>query len=146
MASVLLIVHSYFRWLVLLAGVYAVARMAIGQSRNSPLTAADRTAGRLFVASLDLQLLLGVWLFAVSPVTRGAMKDMAAAMQDAHVRFFVTEHPGLMILALIVAHGASSWSRKAAADRDKFRRAGLGYAFAMGLILAGIPWFRLGVA
>ena len=69
---------------------------------------------------------------------------MAAAMQDPHTRFFVAEHPMMMFVALCVAHGASIWSRKATVDRTKFMRASLGFSLALGLVLAGIPWFRMG--
>ena len=65
-------------------------------------------------------------------------------MADPHVRFFVAEHPLMMFIGLCVAHGASVWAKKAQADRVKFLRSAIGFALALGLILAGIPWFRLG--
>ena len=71
---------------------------------------------------------------------------MTTAMQDPHARFFVAEHPMMMFVALCVAHGASIWSRKATAARTKFMRASLGFSLALGLVLAGIPWFRMGGA
>ena len=143
MASSLLIVHSVFRWLVLAFGLYAVAKMAAGQSRNAPFTPADRIAQRLFISALDLQFLFGLVLFGISPVTRGAMKDIHAAMRDSNARFFVTEHWVFMVVALVVAHLAMMRSKSAKTDHDKFKLAGLGFALALGLILAGIPWFRL---
>ena len=36
------------------------------------------------------------------------------------------------------------WSRKATVDRTKFMRASIGFSLALGLVLAGIPWFRMG--
>lgn len=144
MATILLVLHSYVRWLVLAAGLVAVARLANGYTRGLVYTPADRVFSLIFVSALDIQFLLGLILYGVSPVTRDAMKDMATAMKDSHVRFFVAEHPMMMFLALCVAHGASIWARKSPSDRVKFLRGAIGFALSLGLILAGIPWFRLG--
>jgi hypothetical protein len=143
MSSTLLLLHSYLRWLVLLAGLIAVAKAAGGYSGKAAYGPADARISRIFIGLLDLQFLLGLVLYFVSPLTRGAMKDMAAAMQESHVRFFVAEHPAMMVLALVVAHGANVWARKAPTDRGKFQRSALGFALALGLIIAGIPWFRM---
>ena len=146
MTSFLLQIHSVLRWLVLLAGLVAVARLANGYTRQNAYAAADLKASRIFIGLLDVQFLLGLILYATSPVIRDAMKNMATAMQEPHTRFFVAEHPMMMFLALCVAHGASIWSKKSASDRVRFLRSAIGFALALGLILAGIPWFRLGAA
>ncbi|MGH7654181.1 MAG: hypothetical protein ACREN6_05910 [Gemmatimonadaceae bacterium] len=140
----LLIIHSYLRWLVLLAGVLAIFRMTRGYSSGAVYGPTDRRYAAIFVGIFDLQFLIGLILYGTSPLTRGAMQNMTTAMQDPHTRFFVAEHPMMMFVALCVAHGASIWSRKATVDRAKFMRASLGFSLAMGLILAGIPWFRMG--
>ena len=144
MPSTLLLIHSYLRWLLLLAGVLAIAKMTRGYSSGSVYGPVDRRYSAIFVGLFDLQFLTGLILYGVSPLTRGAMQNMATAMQDPHTRFFVAEHPIMMFVALCVAHGASIWSRKATVDRTKFIRASLGFSLALGLVLAGIPWFRMG--
>lgn len=140
----LLTIHSYLRWLVLLAGVLAIVKMTRGYSSGSTYGPTDRRYSAIFVGLFDLQFLIGLILYGVSPLTRGAMQNMATAMQDPHTRFFVAEHPMMMFVALCVAHGASIWSRKATVDKTKFMRASLGFSLALGLVLAGIPWFRMG--
>jgi heme A synthase len=144
MALDLLVVHSYFRWLVLLAAVMAVVQMANGYIRNAVYTPTDATTARIFIGLFDLQFLLGLILFGISPKIREAMQDLAGSMTYPHTRFIVAEHPLLMFVALCVAHGASVWARRAPADRVKFQRSALGFAIALGMILVGIPWFRLG--
>ena len=144
MASSLLVVHSYLRWLVLLSGLAAVAKLVNGYSRQLVYGPSDLRLSRIFVGLLDLQFLLGLILYGTSSVTRDAMRDMASAMAVPHTRFIVAEHPLLMFIALFVAHGASVWARKSPSDRVKFLRGATGFALALGLILAGIPWFRLG--
>ena len=143
LALIMLIIHSYLRWLVLLAAVVAIAQMTRGYSSGATYGPSDRRYAAIFVGLFDLQFLIGLILYGTSPLTRGAMQHMASAMQDSHTRFFVAEHPMMMFVALCVAHGASIWSRKAKVDRAKFMRASLGFSLALGLILAGIPWFRM---
>ena len=143
MHSTLLILHSYFRWIVLLAGFVAAARMLAGWLRSLPWTESDRRAAVLFTIALDVQLLLGISLFLVSPLIRRAMSDITVAMRTADVRVFVAEHPAIMLLALALAHAGSVVTRKASTDGLKFSRGAICYGAALLLILFGIPWFRL---
>ena len=75
----LLIAHSILRWLVLLAGLVAVARLANGYTRQLAYGPSDLRATRIFVGLFDLQFLFGLILYATSPVTRDAMKNMVTA-------------------------------------------------------------------
>ena len=144
MALNLLVIHSYVRWFVLLAGLMTVVQMASGYARSAAYGSNDVLTSRIFVGLFDLQFLLGLILYAVSPLTRDAMRDMATAMTYPQLRFIVAEHPLTMFIALSVAHGTSIWARKAPTDVLRFRRSAIGFALALGLVLAGIPWFRLG--
>ena len=69
----LLQIHSVLRWLVLLAGLVAVARLANGYTRNHPYGPSDLRASRIFIGLFDLQFLLGLILYGISPVTREAL-------------------------------------------------------------------------
>ncbi|MBI3566629.1 MAG: hypothetical protein HY084_00315 [Gemmatimonadetes bacterium] len=146
MASILLIVHSYVRWLVVLAALVAVARAVAGLTSGRAYSPADKTSALVFTIAMDTQFLLGVVLYGVSPVTRGAMQDMATAMADAHARFIVAEHPVFMLLALVLVHVGSVLTKRAELDRAKFVRSAVTFAAATGLILAGIPWWRMAVS
>jgi hypothetical protein len=146
MHSTVLVVHSLFRWMVLAVALYAVLRMAIGLATNRAWTEDDRRAGLFFTIAIDVQLLLGVVLFAVSPVVRQGMSDMSVAMKDAPVRFFLAEHPVFMVLAVALAHAGSVVARRGPTDRVKFVRGAVGYSLAFALVLAGIPWWRLRAA
>jgi hypothetical protein len=144
MALNLLVVHSYLRWLVLLAGVMALFQMVNGYARNAAYTPTDATTSRIFIGLFDLQFLLGLILFGISPKVREAWQSWSASMTFPHTKFIVVEHPLLMFIALSVAHGGSVWAKRAPTDRLKFQRSAIGFALALGLILLGIPWFRLG--
>ena len=105
MYELVLVAHSWLRWLVFLAALAAVARAMGGVSIRRPWTPVDDRAGMFMTASLDLQMLLGLVLYIfLSPVTKSAFVDMAAAMREAPIRFFAVEHPVGMIVAIALAH------------------------------------------
>lgn len=138
----LLSIHSLVRWLVFLLAIVALLRALRGINGGVSYTAGARRALSLFTISIHLQFLLGAVLYGVSPLTRRAMADMGAAMSDAKVRFFIVEHPVLMLLAIAVATVTGVLARRGPDDAIRHRRAAIGVALALGLILAGIPWQR----
>src|SRR5206468_13061999 len=99
MYSNILLLHSWLRWLALVAGGGATF-FAVGTG-NAALSRAERW-GRIFVIALDVQLLLGVLLYGMlSPYTAAAMKDFAAAMREPTLRIWAVEHLTLMFSAVI---------------------------------------------
>jgi hypothetical protein len=137
--SLVLTLHSWLRWLVLLTGVLAVGRSLTGGARR--WVAADDRAGRLFSVSLDVQFLLGLLLyFALSPFTRQAMQDFAGAMRTAPLRFWAVEHVFGMLIGIVLVHIGRSRIRKAQTDRKRHRTAALFYGLALVAIAAAIPW------
>jgi hypothetical protein len=136
MYSTVLVIHSWLRWVALVAGVGAVA-MAL---REATLPRAEKW-GLVLMMTLDLQLLLGALLyFALSPFTAQAFNDMSAAMANPQLRFFVVDHPTTMVLAVVVVHVGRIMARKAAAPAAKRTRLLYAFGIALLLMLAGIPW------
>jgi hypothetical protein len=143
MHQTVLATHAFVRWLVLLAGLVAVAKMLAGYIKSAQWTIADRRAGLFFTIALDIQFLIGIVLYMTSPLVRNARADMAGAMHVSNIRFFVVEHPALMTAALVIAHVGSVMARQAPADRSKFARGLAFYGLSLVLIAVGIPWARV---
>jgi hypothetical protein len=141
MYDLLLFAHSWLRWLVLLAVLMAVARAAGGVSSRRPWTPVDDRAGMWMTSSLDLQMLIGIVLYGfLSPVTKSAFVDMAAAMRAAPIRFFVVEHPVGMIAAIALAHIGRVRARKAATSEAMHKTALIFFGLALLVLLLSIPW------
>ena len=132
--------HSLLRWIVILACFWALARVWSGFFGRAEWTRKDQTAGLVFTSLLNLQFLLGLVLYAISPITRSALSNFAAAMKDSALRFYAVEHFAGMLLAVVVAQIGYSISKRAATDRGKFLRAAALYSIAGLIILASIPW------
>lgn len=141
MHAALLHTHNLLRWVVLLLGALALVRAYQGISGDRPYATARRV-GVFFVASLHLQLLLGLALFLVSPLIKLAMTDMRATMSDAATRFFVAEHPTLMVAAVVLMTIGGIVAKNAANDAAKHRKALVFIAITMLMLLFGIPWQR----
>ena len=106
-------------------------------------TVAESRATRAFAGALDLQFVLGILLFAVfSPLTRQGFRDIGAAMSDAPVRYFMLEHPLIMLVAIAFAHVGAVQVRRATSDAEKFQKASILYGLALAAIAGFIPWAR----
>ncbi len=140
MQDTLLGIHSVTRWLILLFGIWAVIRAVMGVSGKSAYTAADTKAGLFFMIFLDIQFLLGIILFFVSPLIKAALGDMGAAMKNAGLRFFTVEHTLMALVAVALVHIGRSKIKKSASDAKKHKTALIFFGLALILILALIPW------
>jgi hypothetical protein len=134
--------HNFARWIVLIAALVAIALAIHGLATRRPWTRASRLSGTLFVISMDVQLVVGLLLYAVSPLVRSGLADVGAAMGDSVLRFFVVEHVLLMVLAVAAAHVGSVSVRRAATDRAKHAKAATWFSVSLALVLLSIPWWR----
>jgi hypothetical protein len=138
--------HNIIRWVVVLGGLYALVLTLQGFFTRTAWTATVQRAGLIFTSALNIQLVLGILLYFVSPYIQGLVTgmraDMGAIMGDRQSRFFAIEHWFTMILALIIAQVGYSLSKRAKDDRTKYVRSSVAYVLAALLIAYGIPWWR----
>ncbi|SDU23472.1 hypothetical protein SAMN05444156_2766 [Verrucomicrobium sp. GAS474] len=146
LSYILLQAHSGVRWLVLAAGLVSVSLTFIGWKYTRPWTRAAKIAGTSYVGFLDLQLLLGILLYAIDPLTRAFWQAPGEHMKDGNMRFFAIEHVTFMVLAVALAHVGSVLARKATTDEAKYSRLFFFHVGSFLLLLAGIPWHRLAAA
>jgi hypothetical protein len=140
MYSAALFTHSWIRWVVVLAGLYAFVRSVLGATRRSPWTPADDRAGFWFVTALDLQMLIGLILyFLLSPLTTSALRDFGGAMKDPIQRFWAVEHVMGMIIGIALAHIGRARAQKTDSLR-RHRVAAIFFGLALLVIFASIPW------
>lgn len=129
MYSATLLVHSWLRWAVVLAGLSAV----LSSSRRSSAPASK--AGMWFTILLDVQFLVGLSLYLfISPNTTAAMHHFGAAMHVATTRFFLVEHPFGTIAAIVIAHIGRARSERRRESARGF------YLISLLILLASQPW------
>lgn len=140
MYDAFLTVHSVLRWVVLLAGLAAVCLGIAGWS-GKPWRPIDKMTGRIFVGTLDLQMVIGLVLYLVlSPIVSAGFANIGEAMRDRMLRFFLVEHLTGMIVAVALAHVGSVRIRKASDDRQRHRTAAVIFGLSLIVMLLSIPW------
>ena len=132
--------HSWLRWAVLLTGLVAWLRAIGGKTARRPWTPQDELWGLLLTVSVDLQFVVGLVLYSLSPITRLGLRNFAAAMQINVARFFTIEHVIGMIAGIALVHIARVKIRKAADSERKHRLAMVLYGIAIVLMIISIPW------
>ena len=140
----ILLLHSWLRWLTLIAGVGATfAAFGAGsgaQQQPKSLRGAERW-GLIFMITLDVQMLFGLLLYGMlSPYTAAAMNDFGAAMRDPVLRFWAVEHLTMMLAAVILVHVGRVLARKTDDVNKKRTRFLICFGLAVLLILLGTPW------
>lgn len=130
------IVHSLVRWLALVALVVASVRFARGAWRKDEWSARDDQLHRVTVGVLDVQLVLGIALYATGALSRAFLADPGQTVHVRVLRFFGLEHPTMMLLAIASLHVGRVMVRRA----PRHSRAAIGVLVPLVLILAAIPW------
>ena len=139
--TALLTVHSYLRWLVLLAALVAIARALTGIAQRRPWTSADGTAARWFGTSVDVQMLIGLIIyFFLSPFTMAAWSDIGATMRDPTVRLIAIEHQFGMVVAVALVHIGRGRIRKIQDAARRHRTALVFFGLALVVMVISIPW------
>lgn len=130
--TALLAAHSGWRWAVLAIVLVALGRGLNGSLRGGPWTRFDRALVLVTVNALNLQVLLGVFLWLVERRWRDGV-------------FLGVIHPLVMLLALGVVHFGAARARRARDTVASFRVLAISLLVALVLITAAIPpdaWTR----
>ncbi len=141
MYAILLTIHSYTRWLVLLGMVAVLWRSWRGMQQQTAYTPADKLWRTLTVAVTHIQLVLGFYLYSLeSPITLYFLKHGFG--ESFEFWFFGLYHAAMMVLAIVVMTLGGAFARRASSDYEKHRLTLLYFVAALGFILVAIPWFR----
>jgi hypothetical protein len=150
LSELILFLHSWTRWAVLFSGVATALAGLTGAARERAWSARDAAIARVFVASVDVQVLLGLSLyFGVSPLARMARAvwtsvGLGGLWAYHELRFFGLIHPLSMLLGAFVTHASWVLARRTERSGARHRCVGAGAALALAIFLAAIPWPILG--
>jgi hypothetical protein len=131
--------HAYLRWFVLLVALVVLVRTFLGWRGRREWLPADEKLHVALVAGVDLQFLLGLILYVLSPITRAFLSDAGTAMKDPILRFFGVEHLVGMLIAVTLFHIGRAVSKKAAGAARHKKVFTFTLAAAVVAFLA-IPW------
>ena len=138
MYSILNTLHSYNRYLLLVAILFLLYRSITGWLGKKPYEKADNAVGAATLGLTHLQLLLGLLLYVTSPRTQAAFADMGAAMKDSILRYFAVEHMVAMLIAVVLIQMGRTLSKKAVDDNTKHRKVAIYTGVALLIILISL--------
>ena len=144
--SITLYLHSWNRWIILIAGLLTILFAISGRLNKKEYSNRDRLTSLVFISSLHLQLLIGLLLyFVLSPVTLLALSDFGAAMKDGAIRYWAVEHSVVNLIAIGVVQAGSIVIKRKQSSKAKFKSTLVWNSIALVLILAMIPMGMMGV-
>ena len=133
--------HSGWAYIVLLLLIVSVVNAIIGLSSKRDFKEMDLRIPLFTLIVVHIQLIIGlVTYFLSAQFDFLREKGMGEAMKEAGIRYFIMEHPLMMILAIaLITIGFSRHKRMATANA-KFKTIALYYGIALLFVLSRIPW------
>ncbi|MDR8393972.1 cytochrome b [Aliifodinibius sp. S!AR15-10] len=140
MHSAILVLHSLFRWFVLISLLYAIYRAYSGWFSNRTFSPFDNSVRHWTATIAHIQLLLGLWLYFISPTITYFLNNFQEAVKQSDVRFLGMEHSVMMLIAIIIITIGSAKAKRKETDLEKFKTMAVWFSIGLLIILVTIPW------
>lgn len=131
MYEILKSAHSGWRYLVFVLLIIAVVQALSGWFGKKAYTEGNRKLNVFTLISAHIQLVLGLVLYFLSPLTKGPMGD-------ALYRYWKVEHVSMMIIAIILITVGNAKSKKVDAALSKHKTIAIFFGIALVLVVAAI--------
>lgn len=132
--------HSWNRWAVLISLICIATISLYRWKKQLPFTKAYRIGQIITVSIAHLQLIIGLYLYFISPISNYFLSHFSESIHDRELRFFGMEHIFVMLIAIGVITVGNSKVKKAETDEQKFKLLFIWFGIGLVLILSSIPW------
>ena len=141
MYDVVLKLHSYWAYLVLIVLIIAVVNALIKIFGDKEYGAKDFRIALFTLIVSHIQLLVGLILYFVSPRLQAFSElGMGGVMKDSILRLYLVEHPFINIIAIALITIGYSKHKNKLTSKAKLKPIAIFYTIALLLILSRIPW------
>src|ERR1700756_3339796 len=130
----LLALHSLIRWFVLGRLLFAIYRSWRGWLGHKPYTKTDRVTRIVTATVAHIQLVIGLWLYFISPVVSYFLHNYSQAVRMRQIRFFGMEHITMMLIAIVIITLGSAKAKRKTTDEAKFKTMAIWFTIALVLI------------
>ena len=131
MYEILKSAHSGWRYLVLALLVFAVVQALSGWFGKKAYTEGNRKLNVFTLISAHIQLVFGVILYFLSPLTKGPMSE-------AVYRHWKVEHISMMIIAIVLITIGNAKSKKVTDSVAKHKNIAIFFGIALVIVVAAI--------
>ena len=134
--------HNLLRWIILILLLVSIVKSYTGFSSKKQFDAGDKKFWLFTMIASHITLLLGLyqWTFGRIGLFSTNYSSVGAVMKDKVARFFLVEHPTLMILAIVFITLGHGMAKKSVDDTTKYKKAFRYFLIALVLILVAVPW------
>ncbi|PST85287.1 hypothetical protein C7T94_02225 [Pedobacter yulinensis] len=139
MYATLLILHSLWRWAVVISLLTTIVMAYRGRSGKVPFTPAANNWRHWTATILHLQMLLGMALYVQSPVLTVHMASHPGKLLSEPV-FFRYLHLGMMLLATVLVTIGSAKAKRMQGDEAKYQTMLTWFSLGLAVIIIAIPW------
>jgi len=141
MYDVFLFVHSWFRWIVVVAGLrlfYILIKAHIG---NKTWSSVESSTLALFNEALFFQVAIGLPLYLfLSPLPKIGWSNLEFAFRDPAFRFWTIEHPVGMLSGFIVFQVGRFLALKKYSIEKRLKIITITLTLSFLIIICSIPW------
>ena len=136
----LLALHSFTRWLVLSSLLFAIFFGYRGWLLDKPYHKFDNVVRYTTATIAHIQLVLGVWLYVISPIVSYFLHHFSVAVHERTIRFFGMEHIAMMLIGITIITIGSAKAKRKTTDREKFKTTAIWFTVGLIVILSSVPW------
>src|SRR5690606_33731598 len=106
---------------VLVSLLYAIYRSYRGWFLNKPFLTFDNVVRQTTTNIANIQLLLGIALYYISPITTYFLDDFSNNIHERELRFFGMEHSTMMLLGIVMISIGTNLSKRKTIDKQQFK-------------------------
>jgi hypothetical protein len=140
MVEYLLILHSWFRYLVVCMLVLSVIIAYRGYSRGASFSKKVNAVRHWTATIAHLQLTIGVILYIKSPMIQYFLHHFDELKNDIEQVFFGIFHISLMTIAVVLLTIGSAKTKRLTTDYEKYKTMYQWFAISLIIIFMAIPW------
>lgn len=136
----LLLAHSYYRWMVLLAIVIYFLWLFRQHKQGTVFLKKHYYIVIAFTLLVNIQFFLGLLLYLTSPVVQHFWSDFATGVKNRQLRFFGMEHVTMMTIGCLCINYYTLKIRNRIGQSLVFTYLWKRYCWILLIILSSIPW------
>ncbi len=138
----LLGLHSLLRWALIIFLIINIIRVNV--EADEDFDEVDKKWSLRLLITTHINLLVGIYLYFFGKFGLPRLKEDNFTMKDVMripgLRFWIVEHPSMMLLSIILITISHSTSKKKVLPVKKHRAMSILYILALIIMLAAAPW------
>lgn len=139
--SVLLSIHSFIRWIVLVGFIVVLYKSYNGYKKDYIISSLDHKLRYILPVICWIQLTFGFILYNKSAMVKYFFNHLPESLNEREIRFFGIEHSTVMPLAIIILSIGAWKSYKLKQDHNKAYKNWFRWTLiSFILIITSIPW------